>query len=216
VSILKDHEAVPIENRPRTYGMCQQHKEEFMFFCGRCKTTLCISCKISGSHSSGEYANHKLMNIDEAYKDASDQSKTADPQTEKYKATLRNLLATVKDKIESVAKNAQATENELYERLREALDTLHKFTRAKISVLLADQLELQRRYDEIEWADNFLRFQYDVLEARDYLKSWFRHLEAKGEIIMVSNLEISEVEADLRVIGKIGVTFGPVKASDMR
>jgi hypothetical protein len=174
-SLMKKHEVVSIKERPRQFGKCDTHKDQdYQFFCTKCKTVLCIYCKINGSHSQGEYGNHPLITIGEAFQEAVKHSKEADPNMEKHKASLKNMLKTVDDRISMVTENAKNTENELYSILEKALESLHSHTQAKLNVLLADQLELRRRYEEIQWAESFLKYQYEVLEPQNYLRSWFR------------------------------------------
>lgn len=214
--LMKKHTVISIENRPRNYGKCDQHKtEDYKFFCTKCKTLLCIYCKINGSHSTGEMANHQLKSIEEAYQEAVNQSTRPDDFSEKYKNNIKSLLKVVKDKIEVVSTNAKETENELYNALEKVLGELHAYTQAKLNVLLADQIELQRRYDELEWSEGFLRYQYQVLEAQNYLKSWFRHIEVRSELVSMPKLDLSDVLADMRVVGKLAVTTNEiVKAGD--
>lgn len=174
-ALLKRHEVVSIRERPRPFGKCEQHKDiEYQFFCTKCKTLLCVYCKINGSHSTGEYGNHILITIQEAFSEAVKQSKEEDPPMVKYKATLKNLLKSVDDKIAMISENAKNAENELYNKLEAALEVLQAHTQTKLNILLADQLELRRRYEEIQWAESFLKYQFEVLEPQNYLKSWFR------------------------------------------
>lgn len=210
-SLLKDHIRVPIKDRPRPLGKCEQHKnQDYQFFCKKCKTAICIYCKINGSHSTGEYGNHVLITIDEAFKEAVNQSKDEDRMMTQHKAYLKNMLKQVDEKISIISENAKNAENQLYNRLEAALETLQAHTQTKLNILLADQLELRRRFEEIQWAESFLKYQFEVLEPQDYLKSWFRHLERKGEIIASPKLELAEVAADLRVVGEISVVTSTI------
>jgi polyhydroxyalkanoate synthesis regulator phasin len=117
-----------------------------------------------------------LITIGEAYNEAKNQSDAADPLMEKHKGTLRNQLKTVDDRIKVITDNAREAENELYEKLEKALETLHALTQTKLNVLLADQIELRRRYEEIQWAESFLKYQREALEPQSYLKAWFRYV----------------------------------------
>lgn len=174
-TLFKKHTIVSIKDRPQAFGKCENHKsEDNQFFCTKCKAVLCIFCKINGSHSSGDYANHLLITIGEAYNEAKNQSEAADPVMEKHKGNLRNQLKAVDDKIKIVKDNTAEAEHELYEKLEKALETLHAHAQTKLNILLADQIELRRRYEEIQWAESFLKYQREVLEPQNYLKAWFR------------------------------------------
>jgi hypothetical protein len=67
-------------------------------------------------------------------------------------------------------------------------------------------MELRRQYEEIQWAESFLKYQLEVLNPHHYLTSWFRHLERKNELMTSRELEIGKVAADLKKIGSISVT----------
>lgn len=173
--LLKNHTVVSIHQRPENFGKCEHHpKQDYQFFCTNCKTVLCIQCKISGSHSSGDYGNHLLITIEEAYNEAKNSAEATDPHMDKHKGMLRSKLKIVDERIKIITNNARKAENELYEKLEKALDMLHQLAQAKLNVILADQIELRRRYEEIQWAESFLRYQKDVLEPQYYLRAWFR------------------------------------------
>jgi hypothetical protein len=174
--LLEKHEVVSIRERPEHFGKCESHSsQDYQFFCDKCNALLCIYCKISGSHSSGEYSTHIITPIGEAYKKAMMDSVTPDSFSEKYKALLKNQLKKVDENIKMITDNARRAENDLYGRLEKALAVLQALTETKLNVLLADQIELRRRYEEIQWAESFLKYQSEVLKPQDYLKSWFRY-----------------------------------------
>lgn len=110
----------------------------------------------------------------EAYKKAMLDSVATDSFSEKYKALLKNQLKKVDENIKLITDNARSAENELYQHLERALEVLHALAQTKLNVLLADQIELRRRYEEIQWAESFLKYQSEVLKPQDYLKAWFR------------------------------------------
>lgn len=173
--LLEKHEVVSIKERPEHFGKCESHpSQDYQFFCDKCNSLLCIYCKISGNHSSGEYASHTITPIVEAYKKAMLDSVATDSFSEKYKALLKNQLKKVDENIKLITDNARSAENELYQHLERALEVLHALAQTKLNVLLADQIELRRRYEEIQWAESFLKYQSEVLKPQDYLKAWFR------------------------------------------
>lgn len=173
--LLKKHDVVSIQERPRNFGKCEHHKDvDIKFFCEKCRMLICIDCKISGNHSVGEQGSHTLKKIEDAYNEAVTQANIADPQMDKYKASLKSSLKQVDIKIDEISQNAKEKENELYKLLEAALETLHAHAQTKLNVLLADQLELKRRYEEVQWSESFLKYQLEVLEPHQYLKSWFR------------------------------------------
>ena len=90
--------------------------------------------------------------------------------------------------------------------MEKALHALTVETQKKLDILLADQIELRRQYEEILWAENSLKYQLEVLSPQHYLTSWFRHLERKEELITTAELELGKVESDLVMLGTVTVT----------
>jgi hypothetical protein len=83
------------------------------------------------------------------------EAKECDSTLDKHKASLRNSLKVIDEKIEDVNTNAKEVENQIYSILEGALETLQRHCQHKLNMLLADQIELRRRYDEIQWAECF-------------------------------------------------------------
>jgi hypothetical protein len=125
---------------------------------------------------------------------------------EKHKASIRSKLQELDERISEINENARSVENDLYDVLEKALNALQTQTQKKLNILLADQMELRRQYEEIQWAESFLKYQLEVLNPHHYLTSWFRHLERKNELMAFRELEIGKVAADLKKIGSISVT----------
>jgi len=74
--LLSRHVRVKIHERPKNFGKCDQHIEmKLDFFCTVCQTPICVYCKISGSHSTGEALNHPLLKIQDAYRKSLEDSK---------------------------------------------------------------------------------------------------------------------------------------------
>lgn len=208
----REHKRVGIHDRPKSFGNCEHHKDQkYQFFCNKCRQLLCIYCKINGSHSTGDAASHELRTISEEFNIAVKNSKEADSSIEKYKGILRGHLKSVRENIDVIKANAQRVESELYKILETALENLHSLAQVKLTKLLADEVELRRRYEEIQWTQSFLRHQHEVLEPQNFLKSWFRHLERKSELISSgSTYNLTPESADLDVTGKIAVTSASI------
>jgi hypothetical protein len=173
--LLEKHDIVSIKERPEDFGRCDSHpNQSSQFYCEKCNALLCIYCKISGNHSSGEYAGHTITPISEEYRKALLESGSPDALTEKYKSMLRSKLKKVDENITLIKANLKACEDTLLSKLKTALENLHSQAQTKFNVLIADQIELRRRYEEIQLTESFLRYQSEVLKPQDYLKSWFR------------------------------------------
>ena len=67
-------------------------------------------------------------------------------------------------------------------------------------------MELRRQYEEIQWAESFLKYQIEVLSPQHYLTSWARHLEKKDDLIINHDFGVDDVKPDLRLIGSVYIT----------
>lgn len=55
--------------------------------------------------------------------------------------------------------------------------------------LIADQLELKRQYEQMQWMEAFLKYQQEILDPSDYLRSWGRHVLLRNDVINESQLK---------------------------
>jgi hypothetical protein len=79
-------------------------------------------------------------------------------------------------------------------------------TQKKLSVLISDQIEVKRQYEEIQWLQSFLRYQQDILNPAEYLNSYSRHLQRRGEIINTNSIPLlANIQPDMRVEGRVAV-----------
>lgn len=206
-SFFKNHEVIDIKDRNQSFGKCEHHpNQESQFYCTQCNTTLCVYCKINGNHSSGEFGTHELKSIEEAYFLAKNDAESINPAMETYKRDLRNRLKKVDDRIKAVQDNANEVEESLFKLFENLLETLHSYAQSKYNVLIADHIELRRRYEEVQWVESFLKYQLEVLEKPNFLKAWVRYQEKREEFLNQGNLELSEVKDDLRVEGSKMIT----------
>jgi hypothetical protein len=83
---------------------------------------------------------------------------------------------------------------------------LQQETQRKLSFLIADQIEIKRQYEQIQWQQSFLRYQQDILNPAEYLHAYSRHLASRAELINAVFIPtISNIQPDMRVEGKITV-----------
>lgn len=204
--VMKNHQRCPINERPKNFGMCQEHNMKFEFYCSIDHVPLCVYCKINGSHSSGDMAWHPLVQISIAYSKSLAESKEADPLLEKRKTQITELLSQIDSKIKEVNRNSSFVEERLYQILLEALSSLQEETQKKMNLLIADQLELKRQFEQIQWLEAFLRYQQEVLQPASYLHSWSKHIITRTEILNNAILPVlTDVQPDIRVDGKLTV-----------
>jgi len=77
--------------------------------------------KMIGSHSKGEAANHKLIPIPDAYKDAMSASHQEDTTLGSRKEMIKEQIKRVDARVREVKSNASTIEENIYQLLQEAL-----------------------------------------------------------------------------------------------
>jgi len=130
-----------------------------------------------------------LVTTVSAYEEALSSSAAADPMLEARKKAINGRLQALSTKLDAVQRNANEVEEEIYNKLQEALLQLKEERRAKVSVLLGEELELRRQLEQMAWTQRFLEVQQDVLAPAAFLDAWARHsklmesMQLKGELI---------------------------------
>ena len=148
--LMQRHKRVGISEKPKRFGNCNFHPESNVeFYCSTCMLPICINCKMVGSHSTPETASHSFERISDAYSRALAEASEPDPLLEQKKASLKQFLLQIDDRINEIKHNAEQVEAKLNKALQEALLSLQKETQSKISSLLASEMEIKRQIEEI-------------------------------------------------------------------
>jgi hypothetical protein len=130
--------------------------------------------------------------------------------------TQVNLLLGQLKKIElqrfEVTRNAEEMETYLRELFKSALVNLHDITQLKMSALLSTEAELRRRVEEVEWMDEFIAYQKEMVTPVSFLDSYLHHNLIKKEKIremttvsQTSQQTLSSVAADITAKGELDV-----------
>jgi hypothetical protein len=136
---------------------------------------MCISCKIYGTHSEGPMAAHPLEKISDYFAEIAAKINEMDPNLEKRKDQLEELLATVDSKVKEINRTTAQIQSDLTQMFNDALRDLQLISRRKLSYLISDQLEIRRQYDYIQWMESFLKYEFNVLPPNSFLASWIKY-----------------------------------------
>lgn len=101
---------------------------------------MCMSCKIYGDHSEGNMATHELIKVGDYYDGITGQIKEMDPNMERRKNQLEELLNLVNLKMSEVNHTTSLLQNELKVMFEDAIKSLQAVSRRKLSYLISDQL----------------------------------------------------------------------------
>ena len=164
--------------------------------------------KMVGSHSTGDAAQHKLIGIGDAYDAAVAESLKPDPLLAERQAELRLNLRAVDAKLQEVNRNSAEVEEKIYKALQDALFELQDATQKRMSALLAEEVELRRQLQHIDWIESFLDRQREEASPVDFLNAWKCHVQLRGDVcrapIETAGV-LGSVTADLDLVGGVRV-----------
>lgn len=118
-----------------------------------------MSCKIYGDHAEGFMASHELFKIADYYTGATKKINEIEPNLDKRKYQLEQLLCFMDDQIDTINKKTSELQHQLKIMFEAALIKLESISKQKLSYIMSEQLEIRRQYDYIEWMESFLRYE---------------------------------------------------------
>jgi len=164
--------------------------------------------KMVGSHSSGKLAQHKLIGIGDAYESAVNESLKVDPILAVRQEEIKSQLRAVDAKLRDVNRNAAMVEERIYKMLQEALFRLQDITQNKMSSLLAEEVELRRQLQQMEWMEAYLDLQREGASQVDFLNGWKCHVQLRADLARNSLRTATVLEgitADLELSGGVQI-----------
>ena len=165
-----------------------------------------MSCKIYGDHSTGTMATHDLEKVKDYYEGITGKIKEMDPNLEKRKNQLEELLNLVNVKMGEINHTTSQLQNELKVMFEDAIRSLQAISKRKLSYLISDQLEIRRQYDYIQWMESFLRYEYNILLPHTFLTCWTKHTKLRKDVLNIANIPpVTEVKLDYKIVGQVRV-----------
>lgn len=90
-----------MRQKPKNFDKCFHHPHaNYEYYCPEDNQSLCVYCKINGSHSQGKKASHHLIEISEAYERIIQESNKGDQFLIKKKDKLNDKLNELEKRIE--------------------------------------------------------------------------------------------------------------------
>jgi len=203
--LMQRHRRMALQDRPKRFGFCAFHPDsQVEFYCTVCRSPLCSSCKVMGSHSTPDTLSHPIVKVLEAYQRAQLEAREVDPLLDQRKAALAQLLGRVDERLQQLKQCSEDVEARIYKLLGDALLQLQEEHQKKVSALLSAQLELKRQSEEVAWVEGFLEYQRGVLSPPLFLQAWERHLSHRGDL-RSADQAVELPSADLRLEGALQV-----------
>ena len=167
--------------------------------------------------AAGDQTEVLLAEIAEKYEQALTASCQEDPLLDERKRSIDKAVAAISAKVEAVQANHKATEDAIYAQMQRVLQQLNSATEAKIAVLLAEELELRRQKEQIDWTESFVGVLADTLPPMSFISAWDKHTAMRstlytqaggGAAYAAASDILDSVAADSRLEGSLRVTSG--------
>jgi len=164
--------------------------------------------KMMGSHSTGEYAQHKLIGISDAFESALSESVKPDEGLIGRQNEIQDQLRAIDVKLRQVSDNSAKVEEDIYKALQEALFQLQDSTQEKMSALLSEEVELRRQLQQAEWVEAFLDHQRDNASQLEFLNGWKCHVQLRADLVRIplaTSRILDSVSSTLELRGEVYV-----------
>lgn len=206
--IYERHNRVLLNEMQTTVGLtiCKEHTNmPVQFFDPVAHVAVCIHCKMTGSHSTGEYATHQLVPIQEAYQSSMEDLERERLIVEERRKTIFAQIASIDRRMTQVNQNHERCQDQIYEIVQRVVQVLHEETQSKLSALLSDESELRRQLEYYGWLESFLNYQKSCVNPVEFLQMFKAH----SSLLAMAPSEIvdsaANVRADIRILGRLDV-----------
>jgi len=143
--------------------------------------------------------------------DPSDPSKQI-PKTQQQFRKVSREIEKLEKRREEITENAKHIEEIIKENFKKALISLHDITQLKLSALLSTEASLRRRAEELEWTNQFVRYQQTLSSPLQMIESLAHHKTMMKEkhdcldsTLRSSGITLDQVVSDIQMDGMIEV-----------
>ena len=164
--------------------------------------------KMVGSHSMGEAATHKLVNLGDAYNAAISEAKKSDPVVQAKRLGIMEELNKIDTKLRAINMNFAQVEEDLYGILKKSLTKLKDEVSCKTKVLLSTELEFRRQLEQFDNAEQWLVREQEDLSQTDFLQAWKQHTSMTAKMCSSISSETSilyNLKANLTIDGCVDI-----------
>lgn len=203
------HVRTSLDKSARMSSACKEHPEKLIeFYCPTCNIPVCVHCKMTGHHSSGESSRHKLVSIMDAYRSIFESSQNPDQIFDGRKREIVEQVQAILDRAKAIEGNQSTLERELEDRFRRALTEIRVSVCKKFNLLKGELAELSRRQMEMTNVEEFLNYQKSGGAVLQFILDWSHFLRLKSEIHATNLPKCTNflVDADMKIIGNIGIS----------
>ena len=214
--MFERHKRIPIEDAMAAGDMCPVHGDSRVeFYCTKCKVPLCVTCKVTGSHSKGDAASHKLIPIKDAYDMAVAAASEADGVVAERERMIDEQLKKVCQKLEGVVANEKDVEDEVMRIAHTVIENAKMLAGERALLLRSMRTELERKKDELKGVCEMLECHRAHSEQVLFVQAFDRYrVIVKGMKDNDGDIQREiDVDGDLFVHGHLDVSYNAKRGS---
>ena len=214
--MFERHKRIPIEDAMAAGDMCPVHGDSRVeFYCTKCKVPLCVTCKVTGSHSKGDAASHKPIPIKDAYDMAVAAASEADGVVAERERMIDEQLKKVCQKLEGVVANEKDVEDEVMRIAHTVIENAKMLAGERALLLRSMRTELERKKDELKGVCEMLECHRAHSEQVLFVQAFDRYrVIVKGMKDNDGDIQREiDVDGDLFVHGHLDVSYNAKRGS---
>ncbi|EDL46260.1 hypothetical protein, conserved [Plasmodium vivax] len=174
--ILKNHRRMPISESPYQFGKCAYHPNEVVeSVCMKCYCSLCPTCLLIGSHSKGNYRNHPIVNIKDAFILSNQKKSLSDINLENRKSRILLLLKKKHKLLAEIYSNYTSLQKRIDTLYRYIIDELKVLKKKKMQYIMALKRAVLSQLLTIEWTEAFFYHTKLSLNLSDFILYQKKH-----------------------------------------
>jgi len=206
--LLKSHQILPVEISGAYFEFCPYHPNHRVeHYCPQCKMPVCLECKLSGHHSTGLKANHKLLLLNEAYLSILTESEKENEICSRRKRKLETKIRDADNRYEDIKQNAKTIETRILKMAEEAIKSLRHQVGEKLLSVKSVRDELERKMCELDKHIEMVQLHKDLSNPIAFLQAY----DVNNDIVtheMKNNDDLPLdlwVQGDLALVGSLDV-----------
>jgi hypothetical protein len=206
--IVAKHKRIPLSEAKALMETCPAHSQmRAEYYCPQCQLPVCMTCKMTGSHSRGDAASHALVTVAQAYQEALQASGRDDSTVVRRLRAIDDRIRAFDERLNSVLTNGRDVEEEIMSIARAAIERAKMIASERALALRSAQTELARKRNETERLGQFLARHRDSIGPLAFLRAFDRYVlivqQFQGTADLSGNVPI---DTDLRVVGELEIS----------
>lgn len=206
--LTQNHTRMPVAQSLLGQQRCPVHPDVAVaYYCTKCHCPVCLECKVKGSHSKGDQAKHRLVDLSKAYDDALAQLSKPNTCFITREKTLNAHLKVANDKLDEIEETEKQIEAEITRIAAKAIEESRLQSGLRAQVVKSAKLEIERKIAELKAQRNLINIHRDNSEPLDVVQACYLNSVLEKDITENTDLPApaSNVDAQLQVFGKLEV-----------